>query len=170
MEEADAKYGVALLKRQLKELTKNPVDGFSVGLKDDNIYEWQIMMQGPEGTDFEGGWFKAILLFSPEYPNKPPEMRFLSEMWHPNIYRDGKVCISILHEAKEDPTNLLEKMSEKWRPIIGVEAVLVSVLSMLGDPNFESPANIEASVELQKDAPSYRKRVRKLVRKSQDAL
>ena len=62
------------------------------------------------------------------------------------VYKDGKVCISILHEAKADEFNTQEKMSEKWRPILGPEAVLVSVLSMLSDPNFESPANIDASV------------------------
>lgn len=56
------------------------------------------------------------------------------------------MCISILHEAKADEFNTQEKMSEKWRPILGPEAVLVSVLSMLSDPNFESPANIDASV------------------------
>jgi ubiquitin-conjugating enzyme E2 G1 len=89
---------------------------------------------------------------------------------HPNVYKDGRVCISILHEAKADEFNQQEKMSEKWRPILGVEAILVSVLSMLSDPNFESPANIDASVELKNNAKAYRQRIRKLVRESQDAL
>jgi len=62
------------------------------------------------------------------------------------VYKDGRVCISILHEAKADEFNQQEKMSEKWRPILGPEAVLLSVLSMLSDPNFESPANVDASV------------------------
>jgi len=82
----------------------------------------------------------------------------------------GKVCISILHEAKEDKFNEQEQMSEKWRPIIGIEAVLVSVLSLLGDPNFESPANIDASVQLKNDPKAYKKRIKDLVRRSQDAL
>jgi len=70
-------------------------------------------------------------------------MTFLTpDFWHPNVYPDGRVCISILHEAKEDKFNELEQMSEKWRPILGIEAVLISVLSLLSDPNFESPANI----------------------------
>ena len=48
-------YGVLLLKNQLKDLTRNPVDGFSVGLVDDsNIYEWQCILEGPQGTDYEG--------------------------------------------------------------------------------------------------------------------
>ena len=88
----------------------------------------------------------------------------------PLVCRDGRVCISILHEAKHDETNVQEKMSEKWRPILGVEAVLVSVLSMLSDPNFESPANIDASVELKNDPKKFKQRVRKIVRETQDAL
>ena len=85
--------------------------------------------------------------FPAEYPNKPPVMQFTTpNFWHPNVYPDGTVCISILHEAKEDAFNQQEQMSEKWRPILGVESILVSVVSMLSDPNFESPANIDASV------------------------
>jgi ubiquitin-conjugating enzyme E2 G1 len=97
-------------------------------------------------------------------------MTFTKGFWHPNVYKDGRVCISILHEAKPDEFNTQEKMSEKWRPILGVEAVLVSVLSMLSDANFESPANIDASVELKNDPKAYKTRIRKLVRDSLDTL
>jgi len=167
-----AQYGQILLRNQLKELMKNPVDGFSVGLKDDsNLYEWQIMLEGPPGTDFEGGYFPCSLIFPKEYPNKPPVMKFLTPgFFHPNVYKDGVVCISILHEAKENKLNEQEQMSEKWRPILGVEAVLVSVMSMLSEPNLDSPANVDASVMLKKDPKAYKKVVKALVRKSQDAL
>lgn len=165
-------YGAILLRNQLKELAKNPVDGFSVGLADDsNIYEWQCMMEGPADTDYAGGFFPCTLSFPKEYPNKPPVMKFTTpNFWHPNVYPTGVVCISILHEAKEDKFNELEQMSEKWRPIIGIEAVLVSVLSLLNDPNFESPANIDASVMLKNDPKAYKKKIKDLVRRSQDAL
>lgn len=167
-----ANYGAILLRNQLKELMKNPVDGFSVGLLDDsNIYEWQCMMEGPPGSDYDGGYFPCQLSFPKEYPNKPPTMRFLTpNFWHPNVYKDGRVCISILHEAKHDEMNQQEKMSEKWRPILGVEAILVSVLSMLSDPNFESPANVDASIELRNNPKAYKARCRKIVRETQDAL
>jgi len=163
-----AKYGQILLMNQLKELTKNPVDGFSIGLVDDsNIYEWQVMIEGPVGTLFEGGLFPAVLKFPQDYPDKPPEMKFLMPgFWHPNVYPDGRVCISILHEAKEDHFNEQELITEKWRPILGVESILVSVVSMLSDPNLESPANIDASVQFKNDLEAYKKRVRKMVRDS----
>ena len=67
-------------------------------------------------------------------------------MWHPNIHSDGKVCISILHPPGVDALNAQETAEERWRPILGVEAILISVISMLNDPNIDSPANLDASV------------------------
>eukprot|EP00467_Chlorarachnion_reptans_P020580 CAMPEP_0114525026 /NCGR_PEP_ID=MMETSP0109-20121206/22186_1 /TAXON_ID=29199 /ORGANISM="Chlorarachnion reptans, Strain CCCM449" /LENGTH=170 /DNA_ID=CAMNT_0001706543 /DNA_START=26 /DNA_END=538 /DNA_ORIENTATION=+ len=168
----DAKYGRILLQKQLTELTKNPLDGFSVGLVDDSdIYKWNVMIEGPADTPYEGGFFPALLDFPKEYPSKPPKMTFTTKgFWHPNVHKDGKVCISILHEAKEDQFNTQEKMSEKWRPILGIESILVSVVSLLSDPNLESPANIDASVMMKKDPKEYKKKVRRLVRASMEAL
>ncbi|XP_020616063.1 ubiquitin-conjugating enzyme E2 G1-like [Orbicella faveolata] len=77
--------GALLLKRQLKELTKNPTEGFSAGLiDDDNLFKWELMVVGPPDTFYEGGLFKAHLYFPKEYPQRPPKMRFISDFWHPN--------------------------------------------------------------------------------------
>lgn len=65
-----------------------------------------------------------------------------------SVYPDGRVCISILHEPGEDKFNALESADERWRPILGVESVLISVISMLSDPNDDSPANIDAAVRI----------------------
>jgi len=167
----NAQYGKLLLARQLKELQKNS-DGFSVGLKDDsNLYAWQVIVEGPQATLYEGGYFQASLDFPPEFPSKPPVMVFTTPgFWHPNVYKDGKVCISILHEAKEDAFNQQESINEKWRPILSIEAIIVSVMSMLSEPNFESPANIDASVMWKKEPEVYKKKIRKLVRKSQEIM
>ena len=105
-------------------------------------------------------------------------MRFLSEMWHPNskptsqiiVYPDGDVCISILHTSQLDLFNTHEHVEEKWRPILGVEAILVSVISMLNDPNLSSPANVDAAVQYKKDYENYRKKVQMLALKSLEDL
>uniref|UniRef100_A0A0A9XKJ6 Ubiquitin-conjugating enzyme E2 7 n=2 Tax=Lygus hesperus TaxID=30085 RepID=A0A0A9XKJ6_LYGHE len=124
-------------------------------------------MNGPEDTPYEGGLFPCIMTFPSNYPNSPPQMRFTTPgFWHPNVYVDGRVCISILHEPREDIFNEAELMSEKWRPILSVEAILISVQSMLSTPNFSSPANVQASVELQRDPTAYRRKIRALVRRS----
>ncbi|KAJ0675046.1 putative ubiquitin-conjugating enzyme E2, ubiquitin-conjugating enzyme/RWD [Helianthus annuus] len=64
----------------------------------------------------DGGFFNAIMTFPPNYPNSPPTVRFTSEVWHPNVYPDGKVCISILHPPGDDP-NGYELASERWTPV-----------------------------------------------------
>ena len=151
------------------DLAKNPIDLVSVGLDDDSdIYNWEILIMGPDGTLYEGGFFKARLVFPQDFPNMPPTMTFISEMWHPNVYEDGRVCISILHPPGEDEFNQQESAEERWRPILGVEQILISVISMLSDPNDESPANLDAAVMWRNDRSAFKKKVRQIVRKSQE--
>ena len=157
-----------LLRRQLTELTKRPVEGFSAGLVDDNnLYEWEIMIIGPPDTLYEGGFFKARLTFPPEFPIQPPKMRFITPMWHPNIYADGVVCISILHAPGEDQYGY-EDAGERWMPVHTVESILLSVISLLSSdtPNLDSPANVDAAKEVRENIEAYRKKVRRLVRRS----
>jgi len=166
--EMDNSQSSLLLKKQLNELKKNPVEGFSAGLvNEDNLFDWEIMIIGPTDTLYEGGIFKAVLSFPPEYPNQPPKMRFTSEIWHPNVYANGEVCISILHPPGDDRYGY-EKASERWSPIHTVETILVSVISMLSDPNDESPANIEAAKEWRVEKAQFKRHVARCVRKSQE--
>lgn len=79
-------------------------------------------------------------------------MRFISKIFHPNIYPDGRVCISILHAPGDDPLGY-ETSSERWSPVQSVEKVLLSVMSMLAEPNCESPANVDAA-KMWRDAVS----------------
>ena len=155
------------LAKELKALQKNPDLGFSVGLKnEDNLYVWNICLEGPPDSIYSRGYYNAELTFPQTYPNDPPTMRFKTTMWHPNIYPDGNVCISILHPSGVDQFNPEEKCIEKWRPILGVEAILISVLSMLEDPNLSSPANTMAAKQYKEDYDGYKKRVKQLANKS----
>ena len=163
-------YAIARLRNELRELSQNEDSGFSVGLKDDNWFEWTVSFPGPEDTPYEGGFFLARLKFSSNYPNSPPEMVFDTEMWHPNIFPDGRVCISILHAPGDDVFNPLEPSAERWRPILGVEAILHSVSSMLNDPNLDSPANLDAAIQLRDDKQGYLRKVRRLAQKSVEIL
>ncbi|KAF4586229.1 hypothetical protein EYR38_010503 [Pleurotus pulmonarius] len=179
-----------LLRRQLQELTKRPVEGFSAGLVDDNdLYEWEVIiigsvlkirsskgyiatfehlfLTGRAWPFSEGGFFKARLSFPPEFPLLPPKMRFITPMWHPNIYSDGTVCVSILHAPGDDQYGY-EDAGERWMPVHTVESILVSVISLLSSdkPNLDSPANVDAAKEVRTDFEGYKKKVRRLVRRS----
>ena len=154
------------LQKEYKDLTSKPYDEFSVSLSEDNIYKWEIIIFGPSDTPYEGGMFKSIMDFPHEYPNKPPQLKFTSDIYHPNIHTDGKVCISILHEG-EDQWGY-ESSAERWKPIHGVSSVIMSVISMLSDPNDESPANIDAAVMWREKYEDFKKKVYQCVAKSYD--
>lgn len=62
-----------------------------------------------------------------------------------SVSKNGDVCISILHEPGEDRFGY-EKPEERWLPIHTVETIMISVISMLADPNGDSPANVDAAV------------------------
>ncbi|KAM9274972.1 ubiquitin-conjugating enzyme E2 G2 isoform 3-T4 [Cariama cristata] len=99
-------------------------------MNEENFFEWEALIMGPEDTCFEYGVFPAILSFPLDYPLSPPKMRFTCEMFHPNIYPDGRVCISILHAPGDDPMGY-ESSAERWSPVQSVEKILLSVVSML---------------------------------------
>ena len=155
------------LTRAFRSLQTNPCEYFSVSLIDDDLFRWRVTILGPRDTLYEDGFFPAELDFPDDYPNSPPTMKFLCPMFHPNIGKDGVVCISILHKPGRDQFDY-EKESERWLPIHTVESIVISVISMLSDPNCESPLNVEANRVYMNDKEEYKRRVRKCVRRSID--
>ncbi|RSH77702.1 uncharacterized protein EHS24_003269 [Apiotrichum porosum] len=166
------------LMKEYKDLTADPIyDMLTAGpVNEDNMLEWEALIQGPEGTPYEGGIFAAKLYFPSDYPLNPFKMVFDPPLLHPNIYPNGTVCISILHPPGDDPLRY-ESASERWSPVQGVRSVLLSVLSMLAEPNIESGADIErvtgqcssssapALASLSNVAPEFERRVREQVKR-----
>jgi ubiquitin-conjugating enzyme E2 R len=139
---------VRALAMELKSLQSQPVEGFTVTCDDENMFKWTVAIFGPPGTIYQGGYFKAHLKFPTNYPYSPPTMRFMTPLWHPNVY-NGDLCISILHPPVEDPHSG-ELPCERWNPTQSVRTILLSVISLLNEPNTSSPANVDASVMYRK--------------------
>ena len=154
------------LHSELKQLSKDPNYFYTASPDEDNFLSWKFMMIGPPETFYEGGIFRGVIQFPNEYPNKPPKLKFNSDMHHPNIYKNGEVCISILHEGV-DQFNY-ENAGERWNPSHGVNSILMSILSILGYPNFDSPANIDASVEWKNNVDTFKKKIYNIVSQSQN--
>lgn len=137
---------VRALAMEYKSLQEEPVEGFRVKLiNDDNLFEWEVAIFGPPDTLYQGGYFKAHMKFPHDYPYSPPSIRFLTKVWHPNVYENGDLCISILHPPVDDPQSG-ELPCERWNPTQNVRTILLSVISLLNEPNTYSPANVDASV------------------------
>jgi ubiquitin-conjugating enzyme E2 G1 len=116
-----------------------------------------------------GGNFRCHLTFPPTYPLLPPSLKFLNPIpFHPNIYPDGRLCISILHPPEDDQYGY-EQASERWSPVQTPETILISVISLLHSPNDESPANVEAARlwrEEKNGDKEFKRRCRRAVRES----
>ncbi|KAI2623177.1 ubiquitin-conjugating enzyme/RWD-like protein [Hypoxylon sp. NC1633] len=156
------------LMSEMQELSKER--WVNIDLVHDNILRWRLglIVVNPESA-FNGGYFKAEMTFTEEYPYQPPTFRFLVPIYHPNIYPDGKLCISILHTPGEDITSG-EQASERWSPLQGVESVLRSVLLLLDDPEINSPANVDASVMYRDDRSAYNQRAKEIVQRSKEDI
>lgn len=157
-----------LLLKEYKNLRGRPKSNYFqvYGLKEDNIHEWIVFIIGPPNTFYEGGIYKATLRFPATYPMDPPSLQFVCNFYHPNVYRDGKVCISTLQIpprlAPNDPQYDSVNTAAHWRPVIGVEQALLSVVSLLSDPNHDDPANPAASQEWQQTPDSFKKKAQKI--------
>jgi len=131
-----------------------------IDLMNENVFEWNVALT-VLNTDslYHGGYFKAKMTFPKNYPYSPPDFKFLRSLYHPNIYKDGKLCISILHAPGEDEMSG-ERASERWSPAQRVESVLLSIISLLDDAECSSPANVDAGVMLRKNPEEFKRLVK----------
>ena len=118
--------------------------------------KWNAVIFGPNDTPFEDGTFRLQITFTGDYPHKPPKVKFVSKMFHPNIYLDGSICLDVLQS--------------RWSPTYDVAAILTSIQSLLDEPNPISPANAEAANLYQTNKREYQKRVATTVQQSWESL
>ncbi|OIR58240.1 MAG: ubiquitin-conjugating enzyme E2 [Amphiamblys sp. WSBS2006] len=111
------------LQGEMREIENNPLPLISIEQPDkDNLFKWVATMQGPKGTPFEGGSFKIDIIIPDDYPFSPPAVKFVSKMFHPNIFEDGSICLDILEK-------------DNWNNEITIQGVALSIQSLLNDPN-----------------------------------
>jgi len=118
--------------------------------------------------------------FEEQYPNKPPGVKFISQMFHPNVYGTGELCLDILQNRWSPTYDVAAILTsiQRWVLQFGgrggvVRCAMLTVLcfarcSLLNDPNTSSPANVEASNLYKDNRKEYTKRVRETVEKSWD--
>jgi len=160
----------AFILKDLKLIeSNNNNEYFSVGLIDDDLYNWEIVIFGPKDTPFESGIFRAEMKFPIQYPDEPPTFKFLTPMWHPNIDKQGNVCISILHKSGYDNLEY-EELNERWMPVRSAESVIMSIICLLNSPNCESSANQDAGFQYRNSKDEYIKKVKSYTQKTLDDL
>ncbi|KDN39539.1 putative ubiquitin-conjugating enzyme E2 [Tilletiaria anomala UBC 951] len=119
---------MALPKRIIKEterLLSDPAPGIQATPHEDNLRYFDVVMDGPSQSPFEGGKFKLELYLAEDYPLSPPKVRFLTKLYHPNIDKLGRICLDIL--------------KDKWSPALQIRTVLLSIQALLSAPNPDDP-------------------------------
>ena len=139
------------LNRELLELQNNISDDITAEPVNNNIRQWIATIKGPSNTPYKDGTFKLQLDFDDTYPMKPPSVKFLTLIYHPNVYRDGKICLDILQS--------------NWSPVLQITTILISIQSLLMDPNIKSPANRDAAVTYSKNRKEFNTKVTEYINK-----
>ena len=115
---------------EYKDLNHNDY-GMSAMMNEDDHSKWLIYFFGPTDTLYEGGIFKINIKFTDKYPYEPPHCTFITKIFHPNINTSGAICLDIL--------------KSNWIPSLSIAKLVMSIISLLTDPNPQSPLNGEAA-------------------------
>lgn len=113
------------LQRELIEIQKDTPVNCSAGPCNNDLLNWEATIIGPTETPYEGGIFKLKILFPADYPFKPPKITFETRIYHPNINGTGGICLDIL--------------KDQWSPALNITKVLLSICSLLDEPNPDDP-------------------------------
>merc|ERR1712072_1616152 len=113
------------INKELLDLGKEPPANCSAGPVGDDLFNWQATIMGPPECPYQGGVFFLTIHFPTDYPFKPPKINFTTRIYHPNINSNGSICLDIL--------------KDQWSPALTISKVLLSICSLLTDPNPDDP-------------------------------
>ena len=116
---------VRRLTKEYTSMQKHPPLHCSASKIEDDLYHWNAIIIGPSDSPYEGGIFTLDIHFPMNYPFKPPKCNFKTKIYHPNINSAGSICVDIL--------------KDNWSPALTLSKVLLSICSLLTDPNPEDP-------------------------------
>ena len=129
------------ITKELSDLQKDPPSNCSAGPITDDLFRWQATIMGPADSPFTGGIFFLEINFPADYPFKPPKCHFTTKIYHPNINSSGGICLDIL--------------KENWSPALTVSKLLLSICSLLTDPNPNDPLVPEIATLYKKNREQY---------------
>lgn len=135
------------IQKELNDLLKDPLENITAGpTSEDNIFDWSATLIGPEDTPYAGGLFYLHIHFSSNYPFKAPDIKFNTKIYHPNINDIGQICMDIL--------------KNEWSSALTIGRVLLSISSLLSDPNPSDPFNVDAANLYRRDIQQFNQKAR----------
>jgi ubiquitin-conjugating enzyme E2 N len=123
--------------RETEQLATDPPPGISGSPTPDNNRYFNVIIEGPAGTPFQGGIFHLELFLPEDYPLAPPKARFRTQIYHPNFDKLGRICLDILKGS--------------WTPALNIRTTLLSIQSLLCEPNLEDPLDTQIAEHYKKN-------------------
>lgn len=117
---------------------------------EENLFEWHVKLRAPKGSLYQGAVFNLKVTFPSEYPFKPPQIVFLTRIYHPNINANGNICLDILRDS--------------WTPALTIQKVIISLMSWLDEPNASDPLVPEIGRLYLSNIEEYKKKCKEYVR------
>lgn len=134
------------IQKELNDVTKTPPEGCSCGPVGEDLFDWEGAIVAPSDSPYAGGIFHLRIQFPTDYPFKAPKVYFTTKIYHPNINSAGGICLDIL--------------KDQWSPALSVSKVLLSILSLLTDPNPDDPLVPDIAREYKYDRVAYDQKAR----------
>ncbi|GAA5859962.1 hypothetical protein JCM8547_003035 [Rhodosporidiobolus lusitaniae] len=141
------------IAKEMKDLASTALpEGCTAGPRDtDNVYEWDATIDGPPDSPYEGGCFALHITLPSDYPFRPPKVQFLTKIYHCNINSQGGICLDIL--------------KNQWSPALSIVKVLLSVASLLADPNPHDPLMPDIAQKYLKNRAEHDKQAKEWTKK-----
>lgn len=114
-----------------------------------DLTKWRGFILGT--SVYDGGVFRIELNVDRSYPFKPPKARFLTPIWHPNITREGRICLGIL--------------GKDWSPSINLVGVIEAIRNLLSFPNPHDPLNRVAAKEMRESPKEFKQKVKEYIKR-----
>ena len=130
------------IQKELIDLGRSPPDNCSAGpTNETDQFNWQATIMGPDDSPYQGGVFFLNIVFPPDYPFKPPKVTFTTKIYHCNVNSNGAICLDIL--------------KDQWSPALTISKILLSISSLLTDPNPDDPLVPEIANLLKSNAAQH---------------
>ena len=143
---------VKRINKELQDISKDAPPGCSAGpIDESDLYQWQASIAGPDDSPYAGGVFFLSINFPTDYPFKPPKVTFTSKIYHANINSNGSICLDIL--------------KDQWSPALTISKVLLSLSSLLTDPNPDDPLVPEIARLFKEDRAAHDEKAKEWTRK-----
>jgi ubiquitin-protein ligase len=148
---------IKIINNQIKAYSNEPLEGLELIYNEIDALKVEFLLTGPKNSPWEDCIMNGYIDCPKDYPFNSPNVIFTTKTYHPNIYNDGKVCLSILNNTR-DETGYFQQ-SELWSPALDFRCIMLCVINLFHEPNLESPANLDACILYRKLFDSQEKTI-----------